>query len=203
MSSAMNYDVTLKEAQQRFVESDLPRMALLSGATVTEDGDLQLSFLGQVHLVDAQGEVSYAAGDEEVPLTAKILLLHYLAQAQGVPVRGKLISFKELPGGAIYIEPFTKRAIKPMISMFGNRPESLLELGKRLGAQQASLGDVSICLQVLPYIPVTLVLWAGDEEFPPSGNILFDSSAANFLPTEDYAVLASFVVFHLKKLLNA
>jgi hypothetical protein len=46
---------------------------------------------------------------------------------------------------------------------------------------------------------VTFVLWGGDDEFPPSGNILFDSSAPQFLPTEDFAVLASLLVAELKR----
>jgi len=41
-------------------------------------------------------------------------------------------------------------------------------------------------------------LWEGDEEFPPSGNILFDASAGSHFATEDFAVLASVVVYALK-----
>lgn len=200
MSKNMNYEVTLKEAQERFSKKDLASIAELSGAVLNPDGALELCFLGQVYRVTPDGKVSLANDTQEVGLTAKILLLHYLAQAQGIPVRDKLISFKELPGGTIYIEPFTNRAIRPLVSLFGENPSELLTTGKKLGGEPAALGDISITVRALPNVPVTLVLWAGDDEFPPSGNILFDISAPHFLPTEDYAVLASLLVYELKSL---
>jgi hypothetical protein len=46
-------------------------------------------------------------------------------------------------------------------------------------------------------IPVVLVLWQGDEEFPPDGNILFDRSISKILPAEDIAWLAGMVVYPL------
>lgn len=200
-SANLNYELTLKEAELRFVEKDLTRLAILTGATLNTEGVLELMFLGEKFLVTSQGEVEKSAGADEVGLTVKILILHYLATAAGVPVQHKLISFKELPGGAIYIGPFTNRAIRPLVNVFGNNPGELLRVGQSLGAEQAGLGDVSIELKVFPHVPITLVLWGGDDEFPPSGNILFDISAPNYLPTEDYAVLASMVVFKLKNLL--
>ncbi len=218
-SKNLNYEVTLKEAQRRFTERDFARIAVLAGARVTSDNNLELPFLGQSYTVSPQGEVtlsSKATGPQdqpgsnlehrtsnlvdEVPLTVKILILHYLATAEGVPVQQKPISFKELPGGAIYIGPFTNRAIRPLVSVFGDNPAELLEVGRELGGTKTDLGDVSVRIDAFPHVPVTLVLWQGDEEFPPSGNILFDVSASHYLPTEDYAVLASLVVYELKNL---
>ncbi len=220
-SKNLNYEVTLKEAQRRFTERDFARTAVLAGAQVTPDNNLELPFLGQSYTVSPQGEVTLSSSApvtgpqdqpgsnleprtsnlaDEVPLTVKILILHYLAGAEGIPVRQKPISFKELPGGAIYIGPFTNRAIRPLVSVFGENPTELLEAGRGLGGTKADLGDMSIRIHAFPNVPVTLVLWRGDEEFSPSGNILFDVSAPHYLPTEDYAVLASLVVYQLKNL---
>jgi hypothetical protein len=48
-------------------------------------------------------------------------------------------------------------------------------------------------------VSLGLVLWKGDEEFPPEGNILFDSSITGYLPVEDIVILAETVVWKLIK----
>jgi len=84
-------------------------------------------------------------------------------------------------------------------SFFGQFPEKLKIAAELLGGRISSLGDICVTIPVFPSIPLTFVLWLGDEEFPPSGNILFDASAPFYLPTEDYAVLAGLTVYELKK----
>jgi len=42
-------------------------------------------------------------------------------------------------------------------------------------------------------VPITFVLWRGDEEIPPSGNVLFDASIPSYLPVEDIAVVCGAV----------
>ncbi|HEX3015935.1 MAG TPA: DUF3786 domain-containing protein [Desulfobacteria bacterium] len=199
MESYLNYGVTLQEAQRRFCTRDLAEIAASAGAALTDSGEVELQFLNRLYYVNQAGEVR-TAGEGDVRISFKILLLHYLLHAEGVKVEGKPISFKELPGGAIYIGPFTNRAIRPLINIFGANPGELFECGKLLGAEPAGYGDVSVMVNAFPRVPVTLVLWAGDDEFPPAGNILFDVSAAHYLPTEDYAVLAGMIVMELKHL---
>jgi hypothetical protein len=49
----------------------------------------------------------------------------------------------------------------------------------------------------LPRIPLTLVLWTGDEEFAPEATVLFDKSVRSYLPPEDIAMLSGMVVYRL------
>ena len=50
-----------------------------------------------------------------------------------------------------------------------------------------------------PRVPITLVLWRGDDEFPPDGNILFDRSISDYLTTEDVNVLCETIAWTLVK----
>jgi hypothetical protein len=124
-------------------------------------------------------------------LTVSILILHYLTKAQGLPITGEWIAFRELPGGEIYNAPFTNRTIRPMVGRFGREPAKLIEAGERLGGRKETFGHASIRLEVFPMVPLCFVVWEGDEEIPASGQILFDRSASAYLDTEDLVVVAA------------
>jgi len=180
-------------------------MAGLSGTEYDQPNQtIKVAFMGQEYLVKHPEGTVYLAGKEtkEVPLQNQILILHYLVTASGEPVKGQYISFKELPDGAIYIEPFTKRTIIPMLKLFAERTSHFKELAVQLGGVEQKLGDVSVTINVFPRVPITYVIWEGDDEFPANGNVLFDASAGSYLPTEDYAVVASQVIWELKARCN-
>ncbi|MFZ5641662.1 MAG: DUF3786 domain-containing protein [Bacillota bacterium] len=199
MSKNYNLEVTYEYACNKLRTKEPAEMARNSGAAWDADrGVIILPYLGEEYTVSyPEGKVSYAAKDDEVPLKDQALLLHYLCTANGAPVQGNFISFKELPDGAIYTDPFRRRAIEPMLKVFGENHELFLQVAEKLGGVKQELGDVSVTVPVFPRVPVTYVMWAGDDEFPATGNILFDASAPNYLPTEDYAVAASNVVYKM------
>lgn len=142
-------------------------------------------------------EVTLEGNGEEVSLKDKILILHYLIQAKGTPLSNKMIAYKELPEGSNYFPTFYQRAIRPLVQHFGNEPQRLLDAGKTFGAHEADHGDVSITVNTFSRAPVTLLLWRGDDEFPPEGNILFDSTISDYLSPEDINVLCETLVERL------
>ncbi|NLN53459.1 MAG: DUF3786 domain-containing protein [Firmicutes bacterium] len=196
--SPYNMAVTLELARKAFAAKDPHTMAELSACPYDEAAScFTVAYLGQNYTVSyPAGQVSSAAG-KEADLITSILLLHYLSGASGVEAADSWISFKELQGGAIYIDPFQKRAINPLVKGFGRKPEAFSKAAELLGGQRAAFGDLSYLIPVLPRIPLILILWQGDEEFPPNGNILFDRYANTYLHTEDYAQLASQTVYTL------
>jgi len=197
----MNYSAAHKVALEKFRACSLEDMGRCSGYSI-EDNALVIEFLGQHFKVDypSGNFAPIQDSDGELPIATQILILHYVTNLSETSEAGKLISYKELPGGAIYIKPFTGRAIDPLVRTFGSDPDSLLEVVTGLGGQSNGLGDVGVTYRVFPRISVALILWRADDEFPASGNILFDASAPSILPTEDFAVLASLVVFGLKRI---
>jgi len=61
------------------------------------------------------------------------------------------------------------------------------------------MGDMGLKISVFPKVPLTLILWSGDEDFPPDLNILFDATIKEFLSTEDVAVLGQEVMIRMIK----
>jgi len=155
----------------------------------------------QITLPDIR--ISLTNSKEEVPLRDKILILHYFTQAKGTPTSNKSIAYKELPEGANYFPTFFKRAIKPLLDHFGKQPHLLVDMAAKLGGQKADYGDVAVTINAFNRIPITFILWRGDEEFPPDGNIIFDRNISDYLSTEDINVLCEAIAWKLVKLLRA
>jgi len=109
-----------------------------------------------------------------------------------------LISFRQLPGGYAYHNAFLRRAVNPIQKTFGSKPERLVEAAKLLGGSKAEYGDCSVKIYSLPLVSVTIVLWAENREFEASATILFDSSASNYLSTEQIAMLSELTAARLK-----
>ena len=134
-------------------------------------------------------------------MTEQVLILHYLNKTDARELSGELITYREIPSGEFYYPAFRKRAEIPMLSAFGQDPKLLETTAPQIGGRVAEgFGDAAARFLPLPKVPVTLVIWGGDEEFEPSGKILFDKSISHFLSTEDVAWVSGMIVYRLMRL---
>jgi hypothetical protein len=199
-----DYEQALKLASAQLKDKDLETLARLSGSIIGRDEKgrktLILDALNQKVGI-AWPEITFAAekSEEQIPIQQQILYLHYLHGAwasKGIKAAEEWISFQEIPDGRFYMDPFQRRAKNPMVMTFGEKPDLLLKVAKELyGAVPSNQGDVSVVVRALPLVPIALILWKGDEEFPPEGNILFDRSVIGILSAEDVAWLSGMVVY--------
>jgi hypothetical protein len=123
-------------------------------------------------------------------------LLCHFSLANPLAPTGTLVKYKDLPGGYAYEGAFIKRAIDPIVEVFGEEPKNLVEAVDLLGGTKLTLGDAAVEIPALKGIPLTYILW-GKEDFPASANILYDASASSYLPTEDLAVLGELSTLRL------
>jgi len=119
-----------------------------------------------------------------VPFTEALILVVYLLKAANIPLARKQVSEKELPGGSLFFRGPHELTRKPVLSRYGEDPEAFQRAGLALDGKPVSAGDAGIRLQALPRIPLEYVLWAGDEEFPPSLTVLFDATISDHLPLD-------------------
>jgi len=159
---------------------------------------LIVPFFDQPRMVSwPEVSVTAAEGQAELPLTEQILIMHYLVNTTGEPLSGRDIDFRSVPEGGFYWSAFVSRAKKPLLETFGHDPELYLQVAAALGGTIGAQGDASATFLAFPLVPVTHVLWRGDEEFPPDANILFDETISRHLSTEDIAALAGSSVYRL------
>jgi len=161
---------------------------------------ITLSYLNQsCQIFLPENRVSLSGSDEELPPREKLLVLHYFVHARGTPLSHKTVSFKELAEGKNYFRTFHKRTIQPLVTTFAREPQYLLDTAKLLGGRKADYGDVAVTIDAFDRVPITFILWQGDEEFPPEGNVMFDSTIADYLPGEDIIVLSEILAWKLVK----
>ncbi len=203
MARIDDYKNAVELGKKDLLGRDPNRVADQSGSTLKEDSEgrsvLTLDFLNRkVALTWPDLVFSFEDLDEEVPIQQQVLLLHYLNGARGSQLTGEWISYQEVPDGKFYMDAFLRRAKNPMVQGFGSRPELLVKLAKEVyGARPYDHGDSSVVVPALPQVPVALILWKGDEEFPPEGTILFDRSVFQILSPEDIAWLSGMIIYPL------
>ena len=75
----------------------------------------------------------------------------------------------------------------------------MIEAGLALGGKVLDNGDAAIELPYFPFLPITCVVWKGDDEFPPEASVLFDETAGFYFSAEDMAVAAQMAVLELMR----
>jgi hypothetical protein len=160
---------------------------------------IDIPFLGDHYKADLVGRKVTFENKQEVYPFLSVLLLHYLMGVSDRPLTGEWISFREFEGGDSYVGSFTNRTLIPLKNAFGDQPELLEKAAASLGATRLDFGDVGLCIPVFPKLPLAIVVWLGDDEFPPDANVLYDKTANDILRTEDLAICGALTMSKLRK----
>jgi len=183
----LSYDNACKQLAQR---NDPEKIAVHSWTQFDGQKSIfSVKYLNETyHVSYPDGRVSFAGRENAVPVTAKIVILHYLLTVDEQTLTGEIISFKEVPGGMIYLQPFEGRVLGALKAIFGKNAALLEKAAEKISGRKSGYGDGSVTIDILPKLPVTYVIWEGDEEVKPNGTVLFDASVQYCLPTEDLVV---------------
>jgi hypothetical protein len=192
LSKQKNYQQSFDLACVSIKGMDLEERAKKAGADYQkgEEGEkITIHFFSEPYSIQFPQIEFYSPSKKVVSLVTRILLLHYLIRADGNPLTGKWVAYKDIPGGLLYASVFARRVTEPLQRKFGKSAKSFKETGIKSGGEPAEVGDASFILHAFPYVPLQYVLWEGDEEFPPSVQLLFEASVDHYLSLEDIVVL--------------
>ncbi len=192
LSKQKNYQQSFDLACASIKGMNLEERARKAGADYEKrkDGEkIVIHFFSEpYHIQFPQIEFS-SPSKKVVSLVTRILLLHYLIRADGNPLTGKWVAYKDIPGGLLYAGVFARRVTEPLQRKFGKSAKLFRETGIQSRGEIVNIGDASFILHAFHYVPLQYVLWEGDEEFPPSVQLLFDASVDHYLTLEDIVVL--------------
>ena len=183
------------------------KLALRSGCERDAGGTFRLAFFRQEYLIAGQDfTVRRADTGKEVSSFTESLILTYLASADGTTPSGRWIGFRDLPNGTFYVRAFQGysggrlvRELEGLTSseQSGGAIATFRRAAQALGGEPLGISDAGFAFTILPRVHLAVVYWEGDEDFPPQARVLFEDTAAHYMPTDGLAVLGSQLVGHV------
>lgn len=167
---------------------------------VTWDGTgFVLTLLGRSYcLRHPEYEITATDGGPVPPLPTQTFLLRYLLEGRAVPERGQWKTFREMPWGELYIKPYTGRVLTRAAFTVGTRVEAYRAAAQKMGAEEVKHGDAGFTFRLIGPYRMQLLVWAGDEEFPPSAQILYSDNFEDGFAPEDRVVAGDILISAIK-----
>ena len=158
-------------------------------------------FLGKDICADFPDFRAYnETGGGELSDESKILIMRYLIEGSAGLNTGQFLSYAEVPWGETYLVNFKGRCIARLAFAFGFDIGRFNSACESLGGEPAKHGDSSYDIELIDGFIVRLILWRGDDEFPPNAQILFSDNFPSAFSAEDLAVVGDVVINALKTL---
>ena len=115
---------------------------------------------------------------------SRLSILSYLIHSKDAPFSGKLVKPGQLPGGEIFLKGAHVLPLSRITERFDNHANEFLAKGRELGGARMDCGDTSVQIFPFPRLPLTIITWSGDEEFPPNCSLLLDPSCIVDMPVD-------------------
>lgn len=188
--NASNYEKVYAQFQDWFVKCPQEDIIKKTGGELDEK-NLYLSFFSERCRISRETGMITGEGEREIPVTERLTIMHHLRYCKTFAEEGsKMVPFREIREAAVFERAYERSALEPLKKHFAGHPQELLKAGLKLGGIREKYGDVSLTLHAFPKISLTYIFWDGDEEFPPSANILFQDTIAQWTHPESVPTLA-------------
>jgi len=184
----------------RLATADIASGAGNLGLVLNNSGEVEVLFLGRKYRVSPKGIT--VSGGGKVLNTLGSVIIQYILTGSRSETAWRFVTLSELAGPLFTEGAYTHDALEsPLIKRFKGRMPELMTAAESLGGWlggKAGLGGVSLIFELLPKIPVQLIFYDSDAEFPARARLLCDLNATHFLEFEFMAVLVTIFVQELK-----
>ena len=137
-------------------------------------------------------------GGKLPPLPTQTFLLRYLLECRDVVWQGEWKTFREMPWGEMYITPYTGRVLTRAAFTFGFRTAAMKAAAEKMGAVAVKHGDAGFLFELVGGYRMQLLVWEGDDEFPPNAQVLYSDNFAEGFSAEDRVVAGDILITMLK-----
>ena len=131
-------------------------------------------------------------------LPCQTFLLRFLLEGRKAEPYGAFKTFREMPWGEMYIQPYTGRCLTRAAFTFGTRVEKFRAACEKMRAQALSHGDAGFQFTLLPGYDMQIMVWEGDDEFPPNAQILYSANFETGFAAEDRVVAGDILISAIK-----
>ena len=164
-----------------------------------ENGEFYINLLGREFAI-AHPEYAIRAldGGKIPPLSTQTFMLRYLLECKDVAWGGQWKTFREMPWGEMYITPYTGRVLTRAAFTFGTRVPAFKAACEKMGAMPLSHGDAGYQFELVSGYSIQILVWAGDEEFPPNAQVIYSDNFAEAFAAEDRVVAGDILISTIK-----
>ncbi|MBI5870768.1 MAG: DUF3786 domain-containing protein [Actinobacteria bacterium] len=171
------------EAWKRLEALDPYEVAERTGAEYWEDDDVFVVLVfGEPYIVNVTEREIREIGPHHTFHAHEsthfgLLVPLYLVNCTEAEPSGSLVAPLSLPHGAAFFRGPHELPLEVIAHHFGSNPRHFIDVGKKLGGVIVDHGDAAVTIPAFPRLPVTVILWVGDLEFPARAQILLDETA--------------------------
>ena len=137
-------------------------------------------------------------GGKLPPLPTQTFLLRYLLEGKDVASMGTWKTFREMPWGEMYIKPYTGRVLTRAAFTFGTRVAAFRAAAEKMGAVPLKHGDAGFQFDLIDGYQMQILVWEGDDEFPPNAQVLYSDNFAEGFAAEDRVVAGDILISTIK-----
>jgi hypothetical protein len=119
-----------------------------------------------------------------------LFVMYYLLRAKDILLSGEWVSEKDLPGGPTFFRGPHRIPTDLISQRFENDLQEFKTWCENLGGTPIEMADAAFCFSITPDIPVAVLYWIGDEDFPAEAKILYDRSITELLSLDILFALA-------------
>lgn len=128
-----------------------------------------------------------------------LFIVYYLLNAKEIIMENNWVSEKDIPGGAAFFRGPHEIPTGKISEHFNNRMDAFNRVCTDAGGIEIEKADAAFYFQITPRIPVLVLLWNGDEDFPPEAKIMYDRSIGELLSLDIIFALAVAICDRLGK----
>lgn len=163
-----------------------------------EDGKFALKLLGETYFISHPDYAISGEGFAVKSLPSQTFLLRCLLEGKKGEIAADFKTFRELPWGELYIRPFTGRVLTRAAFTFGTRIAAFRAAAEKLGGLPLRHGDAGYEFEFMDNYRLRLLIWEGDDEFPPSAQLLYSANFETGFSAEDRVVAGDLLINALK-----
>jgi hypothetical protein len=110
-----------------------------------------------------------------------LFIIYYLLNVKNIEIFEKWISEKEMPGGTTFFRGPHTIPTSLITEAYKNNVNLFKRTCEQLGGTNINQADAAFVFQITPKMPIAVLYWEGDDDFPPEAKILFDQSIIQHL----------------------
>ena len=132
------------------------------------------------------------------PLPAQPIQLRYQLESRDIRWGGEWKTFREMPWGEMYIKPYTGRVLTRAAFTFGTRVAAFRTAAEKMGGLPLPNGDAGYQFDLIGGYRMRILVWEGDDEFPPNAQVLYSDNFAEGFAAEDRVVAGDILISTIK-----